>query len=230
MGVLVADPFDHGLVFLCALGLAAEDDEDDERRDPRARLDRRRRRRPRARRLAPRAGGGDARGALRDGRGGGARARMPPRSPRPPSARSRWPATARPELRSALEATREAALGGRASTTTACASRAPATSISWPTPRALSATSAPGAAAARRRALGRPQRRGARSGRAARARRLGRARPDRGCRCAGALQRRARRGRARPSRRSPRTCSRTTAPSSTTRRTAHDARSRDAPS
>ena len=29
VGVLVADPFDHGLVFLCALGPAAEDDDDD---------------------------------------------------------------------------------------------------------------------------------------------------------------------------------------------------------
>src|SRR5664279_4773287 len=29
VGVLVADPFDHGLVFLCALGPPAEDDDDD---------------------------------------------------------------------------------------------------------------------------------------------------------------------------------------------------------
>src|ERR1700712_2551848 len=29
VGVLVADPFDHGLVFLCALGPAAEDEDDD---------------------------------------------------------------------------------------------------------------------------------------------------------------------------------------------------------
>ena len=34
VGVLVADPFDHGLVFLCALGPPVEDDEDDDEEIP----------------------------------------------------------------------------------------------------------------------------------------------------------------------------------------------------
>ena len=114
VGVLVADPFAHGLVFLCALGPPpSDDDEDDEDEIPElgwiavdgdglALAD-----------CAAGAGGGDARGALRDGRGGRARARRR-RDRRGRRARARAGGDDRPELRAALEATREAALAAAA--------------------------------------------------------------------------------------------------------------------
>ena len=114
VGVLVADPFDHGLVFLCALGPPAEDEDDDPDDVPELgwiavdpdglALDRR----------AARAGGVDARRALRDRRGGGARARRRRDRGRGRARARASPATTAPSSPPRSTATREAALAAAA--------------------------------------------------------------------------------------------------------------------
>ena len=227
VGVLVADPFEHGLVFLCALGPPADDDDDDADDVPELgwiAVD------PRGLALA------DARrvqeaamlAALCET---AEEAALVPDAAEIAAAAERALGLAgeeRPELRAALDATRDAARSQPPSTTTACASRAPATSTSWPTPHARSARarrrcSSAARSSRRASAAGRstlPTRSRAPSGTCSSGSRRGRA---------GALQRRAGRRRAGASRRSPRTCWRTTAPTSTTRRPGMSS-STDAPS
>ena len=194
VGVLVADPFEHGIVYLCALGPPAEDEDEDADEVPE---------------LGWIAVDGDGL-ALADSRRvqeaamlaalceTAEEAALVPEAAEIAEAVDRALALVgdgRPELRAALGATREAALAA-AVYDAACASRVRATSISWATPPARSARA--------RRVC---SRRGAelsaglsgtagRAGRGARPCRLGRARPDRAGGRAGALRRRARRGRA----------------------------------
>ena len=129
------------------------------RRRAGARLDRSRRRRAGARRGAARAGGRDARGAVRDGRGGRARAGCG-RDRRGGRARTRSGGDERPELRAALEETHTAALAAAAHGEGLRIARTGYVDELADAARGLAAGAA-GASGARRRALREPQRRGA---------------------------------------------------------------------